>query len=372
MTEILREEYVGYMTFRAVERPLFVELFGPLVGLEEEWRAQGASQDEIDLSAFGFDCVRRHAVGAKTGAMGAEEERVIEETGDYVIHLDVLGRRMKLFKAAATRAHPLDYPVTDMDSWLRMKPLYEYREERFAPGWAEAARAARDDGALIVASIPGGFDEPRQLMGEEELCIAYYDQPELVHDILGTIGATAERVLERVTREVQLDQLSVHEDMAGKSGSLVGPKQIEAFIRPYYRRAWDPVRSRGARIFQQDSDGGMESVIPAFLDCGLNSMYPMEPAAGNDIVRVRKTYGRRLAMMGGIDKHVIRRTKAEIRAELEYKLQPMMREGGMAFGLDHRIPNGTPLDHYRFYVKTAREMLGLDPRPQGGWNRTAF
>ena len=80
----------------------------------------------------------------------------------------------------------------------------------------------------------------------------------------------------------------------------------------------------------------------------------------------------RLAMLGGIDKHVIRRSKEEIRAELEYKLQPAMREGGMVFGLDHRIPNGTPIDNYRYYVRTAREILGLDPNPEPAWQRMAF
>jgi uroporphyrinogen-III decarboxylase len=100
----------------------------------------------------------------------------------------------------------------------------------------------------------------------------------------------------------------------------------------------------------------------------------MEPAAGMDIVEVRKTYGNRLAMLGGIDKHVLRRSHSEIRRELEYKMQPCMQRGGMAFGLDHRIPNGTPLDNYRYYVNTGREMLGLPPVgvEEPGWGRMAL
>jgi uroporphyrinogen-III decarboxylase len=206
-------------------------------------------------------------------------------------------------------------------------------------------------------------------MGEAGACMAYYDHPEMMHDILSTIGETAERVLDRVSREVQIDQLSIHEDLAGKSGALVGPRQIGAFLQPYYRRIWDMLSSRGTRIFQQDSDGNVNAVIPAFLDCGLTCIYPMEPAAGMDTVALRKQYGQRLAMLGGIDKHVLRKDKAAIRKELEYKLQPLMRQGGMVFGLDHRIPNGTPLAHYRYYVRTARQILGLDPDPEPGWAR---
>ena len=369
--EILREQYLDYMLFKKAERPLFVELMGPLVGLDAEWRAQGASEEEINLTAFGFDHVPVHHVNVNLGIMGWEE-KVIEETPEHILRLDRFGRRTMLYKRTATIPLPLDHPVTDMDSWLKIKPRYAYSAERVREGCIEAARKARSNGALILASIPGGFDEPRQLMGEEALCMAYYDDPELIHDMLETIGAMNERLWDEVSREVQIDQLSVHEDLAGKTGSLVGPSQIAEFIKPYYRRTWDILHSRGAKIFQQDSDGNMNAVLPAFLDAGLTCSYPMEPAAGMDIVEVRKTYGTRLTMLGGIDKHVLRKDREAIRAELEYKLQPMMRTGGMVFGLDHRIPNGTPIENYRYYVKTAREILGLDPVGVPGWSRMAF
>jgi hypothetical protein len=370
--EILREQYLDYMTFQDARRPLFVELFGPLVGLEAEWRSQGARENEIDLTAFGFDYVRRHHVDVNTGLLGGDEETTLEENDAYVITRDRYGRHVKLCKGYASIPLPLEHPVKDMDSWLPIKPRYAYSEARFGDGWEEAARAARDHGALIVVDIPGGFDEPRQLLGEAGLCMAYYEQPELIHDIVNTIGETAQRVLDRVSQSVQVDQLSVHEDMAGKTGSLAGPTQIEVFLKPYYRRIWDMLAARGARIFQQDSDGNMNAVIPAFLDCGITCMLPMEPAAGMDIVTVRRTYGTRLAMLGGIDKHALRQDKPAIRRELQYKLQPLMRGGGVVFGLDHRIPNGTPLEQYRYYVRTAREILGLDPNPLPGWARMAF
>jgi uroporphyrinogen-III decarboxylase len=368
-----REEYIEFMTFGQVERQMFVELFGPLVGLEEEWLDQGASRDEVEMIAFDWDYVALVACGENTSYLSERRPKVLEETREYIITLDGLGRRMKLFKNVATNPLPLDYPVCTMDDWLEIKPMFEYREERIDTQKLEMAREAQKRGALTVAEIPGGFDMPRQLMGEQNLCIAYYDDPELVHDILQTIGDTSTRVLEKLSEEIVVDLLSVHEDLAGKSGPLVGPSQIEQFIRPYYLRNWEILGSRGTRLFGQDSDGNINPVIESFLEAGVNMMHPMEPAAGMDIVEVRKKYGRRLAMQGGIDKHVLRRSKEEIRRELEYKMQPLMRQGGMVFGLDHRIPNGTPLENYRYYVELGRELLALPPRSpdRKGWARMA-
>ena len=356
-TPIDREEYLDHMTFRANRRPLFTEIFGPIVGLKEEWEEQGATPEELDFSAFRYRPAQRGGVPVSTGWTGGAPTVVLEETEEYIITRDRMGRRMQLIKGIATIPLPLDFPVKTMDDWLRLKPRYEFSEARFGRDWEAVAKAHRAAGRVVTVGIPGGFDEPRQLLGEENICLAFYEQPELIHDILKTIGDTAFKVLERASRTVQIDLLSIHEDMAGKSGPLAGPKQIKEFIGPYYRRIWDLLADRGARVFDQDSDGNMNHVIEAFMDAGVNCMHPMEPAADMDIVQVREKYGNRLAFYGGLDKHVIRQSLADIEAELERKIPPMVRTGGCILGLDHRIPNGTPLANYRFYIQKAWEIM---------------
>ncbi len=368
-----REQYLELMTFGRVERPMFVELFGPLIGLEEEWRQQGASDDEINLTAFEWDYVPNIWCGGCVVPM-LPPPRIIEDTPEQRIEIDGYGRTMKLLKKTATIPLPMDFPVKTMEDWLRLKPLFEWRDDRVQPEAIERARRAQaEEGAMVVAGIGGAFDTLRELMGEEMACLAYYDQPELVADVLATMTATTMRVLEQVSEMIQIDQLTTHEDFAGRSGPLVGPDIIRNHFVAYYRQVWGLLSSRGARLFLIDTDGNINSVIDALLECGINLLHPMEPAAGMDIVRVRQQYGRRAAVSGGIDKHILRRSKPEIRAELEYKMQPFMH-AGTVFGLDHRIPNGTPLEDYRYYVDTGREILGLPPR-QGrecGWARMAF
>ncbi len=369
-----REEYIELMTFGKVERQMLVELFGPLIGLDKEWRAQGATEDQISMTAFDFDYVPAFWVGAKTSILGGEAPKVIEDTPTHTISIDEFGRKVKLPKGFATIALPMDFPVKTMDDWLKIKPKFMFCEDRI--NWDRINEAARlqKQGVFILGGMEGGFDLPRELMGEENACIAYYEDPELMEDIISTISDTAFKIYERISDKVVIDQLVVHEDMAGKSGPLIGPSQINEFIKPYYRRIWDMLSAKGTKLFSQDSDGNMNAVLDSFLDCGLNVSYPCEPAAGMDVVKLRKKYGNRIAFKGGIDKHVLRKSKEDIRKELEYKMQPLMRQGGMVFGLDHRIPNGTPLENYVYYVQTAREILGLpplDPKIKG-WQRQSF
>lgn len=358
--EVRREEYLDHMTFKSNERPLFTEIFGPLLGLKEEWAAQGASPAELDLSAYSFRRPMRGGIPVNTGFMGGAKIVILEEDEESIIYRDPMGRRSKLPKKAATLSLPLEYPVKDMDDWLQYKHHYTFSEARFGDEWEAVAKQHLSEGRVVTVNIPGGYDTPRQLLGDAEACMAFYLQPELIHDILKTVGDTAFKVLERVSSVVQIDQLSVHEDMAGKSGPLLGPNLVTAFIKPYYRRIWDMLESRGARLFDQDSDGDMNAVVDAFLDAGLNVMHPLEPAANMDIVKLREQYGTRLAFVGGLDKHVLRQGKEAILAELEYKIPPMVRTGGCMLGLDHRIPNGTPLEAYRFYIAKAWEIMNRE------------
>ena len=367
-----REEYIAHMTFQDTGRELFTELFGPLARLEQEWRAAGVAEDEIDLSAFGWDSVRYVWAGCHTGAMTGMKARVISDTPEEQLLVDAMGRRSRLCKQSATIPLPLDYPVETMDDWMKIRHWYEFTEDRIDVEQLKQARALQEQGCLVLASMPGGFDEPRQLLGEEGLCVAFYEEPEMIHDMLSLMADTTLKVFERVHDYVVIDNLHVHEDMAGKSGPMAGPAQIREFIQPYYRAVWDEVKRHGGSLFSQDSDGNMNAVVDAFLDCGLNVMYPFEPGSGMDMVKSRERYGKRLAIKGGIDKYALRGTKEDIERELTYKMSPAMRGGGTVFALDHRIPNGVPIENYRYYVQLGREMLGLPSSAPSPFVRMAF
>ena len=368
-----REQYIELMTFGDAPRPMFSELFGPLIGLEEEWQEQGATADEINMVGFDWDYVPYVDCGGVCGPFGTPDAEILEETQDHIIQRDYLGRTAMMCKGTATLPLPLDFPVKEPEDWERLKRYYQFDESRIDPEKIQQAVRLQDKGYMVRAEVPGAWDTVRELMGEEEACLAYYTQPHLMHDIMNTLRETSVSVLQRVQEALTIDQLFVHEDMAGKSGPLIGPSQVDEFVAPYYRACWETVSANGTRLFNQDSDGNMMPVLDAFMECGINVMHPMEPAAGMDIVAIREACGSRLAMLGGIDKHVLRGTKQMIDRELQYKLRPELFHGTV-FGLDHRIPNGTPLENYRYYVQRGREILGLPPLDpnRSGWGRMAF
>ncbi len=116
------------------------------------------------------------------------------------------------------------------------------------------------------------------------------------------------------------------------------------------------IQQQPARLFMQDSDGNMKSIIPELLEAGLNFMHPMEPNAGMDVVKLREQYGTRLAFYGNIDIKKMLASETELRAELERKI-PQARDGGYIRHSDHSVPPQVDYARYQWMLKTAREIF---------------
>ena len=151
-----REEYLDHMTFRAKGRPMFTEIFGPIIGLKEEWAAQGATPEELNFSAFRYRWASEASLPVNCGWIGGNSEEILEETEDLLIFRDAMGRHMRMSKKTSSLPIPLTYPVKTMDDWLAIKHHYEFSEERISGNWRQPP-----PGITTSIGIPGGFDEPR-------------------------------------------------------------------------------------------------------------------------------------------------------------------------------------------------------------------
>lgn len=367
-----RERYIAHCLFEYTGREMFVEMFGPLVQLEAEWRKAGVPEEEIGMSAFDWDYVPHFDAAAVTGAVTGITPRVLKDNAEETVAIDHMGRHTRVIKRTASIPLPMDFPVKEPEELEKVKKWYAFSEDRIDTEKLYEQRKQWERGELSVFQIPGVFDELRDLMGEQLLCVSFLEEPDLIRDLLDTFTDTAVKCIERAGAIVPIDCLHLEEDLAGKNGPFIGPNIIREFFYPYYSRVYEAARAYGAKLFSMDSDGDVSPIIPALIDCGLNCLYPCEPVGGMDIAALRKQYGKKLCLAGGISKFSLFGGPEKIRAELERRITPDTLGGGTVFGLDHRIPNGISIENYRYYVRLGREMLGLPPVSGTGWGRMAF
>ena len=85
------------------------------------------------------------------------------------------------------------------------------------------------------------------------------------------------------------------EDICFKNGSLLSPKMFDKIAGHHYKRITDLARKYAVDIIDVDCDGVIDSLIPTWLDNGVNTMFPIEVGTwGASIKSWREKYGREL------------------------------------------------------------------------------
>jgi len=99
-------------------------------------------------------------------------------------------------------------------------------------------------------------------------------------------------------------------------------------------------------------------------------LHPFEVAAGMDVSVVKKQYGNKLSMRGGVDKREIAKDFSAIDMEIK-RIQPAFEAGGYIPHFDHSVPPNISWDNYRYYIEKLTSML-LVARRLAGWVRCCF
>ena len=96
------------------------------------------------------------------------------------------------------------------------------------------------------------------------------------------------------------------------------------------------------------------------VEAGINGFWPLECAAGNDAVALRKQYGRDIILAGNIDKRAFLKGEDVLRSEVMAKVPHLLQTGGYFPSLDHLVPPDVPFTMYREFINLMRDVAGLE------------
>ena len=357
------------MRFQPVDRPPNLE-FGYWDETIERWRNEGLPGDYRPITGSGqHDPLSRH-FGLDMHWLGcimdfnnnapvpAFEPEVLAEDDTTITQRCEDGIVARTPRSGTSVPQFISFPVSSQGDFDQFRLRFDPNSPERSPGnWPDLVKAYASREHPLGLNINGFFGQMRNWMGLENLSFAYHDQPDLVAQMCDFWADFSVEICGRVLDEVELDFIHFWEDMAYNSGSLVSPSHFRRFISPGYRKVIECARRRGVEIFVVDSDGDIGNLIPLFLEAGVNALLPVEIAAGNNLVAIRKQFPR-LRLLGGIDKRALAVGPEAIEAELRNNVAPVVSTGGYIPALDHLVPPNVSLDNYRTYVDTKGKLLG--------------
>ena len=254
----------------------------------------------------------------------------------------------------------LRFAVNTPEDWPAIKQRYMAGLDRLSTDWeSRVAGWQRRSVPLIFGpncSTLGFYWWGRELMGTEGLSYAWYDLPALMHEMMefwaDFLIESARPILARTT----LDYVTLNEDLAMKTGPLLAPETYREFILPRLKRVVAFFKGHGTRYFCIDTDGNPEVIVPMFMDAGVDVLWPLERAADQDPVRLRRKFGKSLRLWGGVDKREIAKGAVAIRAHLR-QLRSLVEEGGFVPTVDHTVPPDVGWGEFQCYLVEKEKLL---------------
>jgi uroporphyrinogen decarboxylase len=368
-----RTRFVRHALFQPVDRPPYFETLGFWPQTLERWYAEGLphhirhrndpeglQEGQITIEQYfemeSYSWAPFLPNPTTTPFWPPFEREVIEEDDETIVFRDPSGVVRKDVKSGRSLPQFLEYPVKTAADWERLKPrLGPAVSERYDQARAAAVEfSKRED--LAPLPICGAYGLPRNLLGTENLSYAYYDTPELLRDIMRQWLAFYVEYARRLTAIIDFDYVFLWEDLAYKNGPLVSPALADEFMFPYYRELIQELRQLGYQVFALDSDGNPKALMDGFVEVGVNHFEPCEIASDMEPQWIRKRYGERCAIQGGIDKRALAKGKAAIEQEVMRKVPALLKGGGYTPGVDHAVPSDVALEDFRFFLDLVRTL----------------
>jgi uroporphyrinogen decarboxylase len=357
-----RERFRRCMHFQTVDRIPHWE-FGYLDETVERWHGEGLPAELTHMNQveefFGVDpCVRVPFIEGpvpwfegQTEVLEVRENSRIEKLPDGTIQ-EVQIEGLK------TIPHYIKFPIENRDDWNEFRKRLDPEDpRRFQTDYEELARKLLRSDLPVGIGLGSYFGKPRDWIGFENISLMVYDDRPLIEEIVATCAQIFYRQIEEACRHIEVDFAGGWEDICFRNGPMISPQMFREIVGPNLKRVCDLLRQHGCDVIWTDCDGDIRPLVPVWLECGLNCMFPLEVHPGSDPVELRETYGRQILLRGGIAKHQLAFGKAEVLAELK-RVEGVLNDGGFIPGGDHRIPQDVPYENYRYYIREKLSMLG--------------
>ena len=216
------------------------------------------------------------------------------------------------------------------------------------------------EGMKVIGGAAGGpFEHASFLTGLETLCIAIYENRDFVERLFEKIGITLVGIAERL---IKLDKVGVYrfgDDMGYKSSTMLSPDILRQYVFPWQKKVVEVVHKAG-KPFLLHSYGQLEAVMDDLIDyVKIDAKHSFEDVI-MPVVEVKKRWGDRIAILGGIDVDFLcRSTPEEIKEHTKRVLEICWEGGGYAAGSGNTIASYMPPNNYLAMIEAVREFNGL-------------
>jgi uroporphyrinogen decarboxylase len=136
------------------------------------------------------------------------------------------------------------------------------------------------------------------------------------------------------------------DDMGFKTSTMISPRDLRKYAFPWHKKAAEAAKSHG-KPFILHSCGNLEIIMDDLIDdVGIDAKHSFEDVI-MPVAEVKKRWGERVAILGGIDMDVlVRATPDAVRRYTREVIEACAPGGGYALGCGNTVANYIPPENF--------------------------
>ena len=234
---------------------------------------------------------------------------------------------------------------------------YAWKEPSdFDYGILERLRPEMPDGMKLIVPGPGGVLENLiSLLGYDNLCFLLVDDPALVRAVVDAIGSRLVKHYQIVLGYDTVGAIISNDDWGFKTQPMLSPDDMRTYILPWHKRIVQTSHDAGRPVILH-SCGNLTTLMDDIIDgIGYDGKHSYEDTI-QPVESAYEEYGRRIAILGGIDLDFMVRSKPEaIYRRSRLMLEQASAQGGYALGTGNSVPEYVPPENYFAMIAAAVE-----------------
>ena len=140
---------------------------------------------------------------------------------------------------------------------------------------------------------------PRNLMGFQELMMAFAIDPELVRGLV-EMSVDVNIELAREAARHGADFVFTGDDYSSGKAPFMAPDVFRELMYPGMKRVVKGFHDHGLPVIKH-TDGNIMPLIDMIMDAGFDCLDPIDPLGGMEMAHMKQTYGERVALKGNVN-----------------------------------------------------------------------
>jgi len=206
---------------------------------------------------------------------------------------------------------------------------------------------------FMTCHAAGILEHLSQLMSYEGLCLALFDNPELVQAITDRVGELIAKFYEHLLDLDNVIAIFQGDDMGFRTGTLISPGDLRKYILPWHKKLAAIVHEHHRPYFLHCC-GNLETIMEDLIsDVGIDGKHSFEDVI-IPVQDFQQKYGDHIAVLGGLDINILSEsTPEQVREKTRFLIETCGSRIRYAVGSGNSIPSYVPVENYLAMVDEA-------------------